>query len=47
LKFPQKCRLKIPHFDADTVQSEVRVATVLGAVKGRALKRAPQAVGIP
>ena len=25
LKFPQKCRLKNPHFDADTVQSEVRV----------------------
>ena len=39
-KFPQKWRLKIPHFDSRVVWMSSRTATVLGAVKGRAKTRA-------
>jgi hypothetical protein len=47
LNFPQNDRLKIPHFDPVVVWYYRRCATVLGAVKGRALKRAPLTGGIP
>jgi hypothetical protein len=46
LNFPQNGRLKIPHF-VSVVAWRRGGATVLGAIKGRALKRAPLTVGIP
>jgi hypothetical protein len=47
LKTPQMCRSKIPHFVAGSLWLQQGAATVLGAVKGRALARPPHSGFIP